>query len=87
MGRTNGTSTGRAGQHATGNPRARGGEATTTKRQKKSKTGEKVIIPTPQEWAEEQLKNAPPRSEEWARRVARIYCLDIGEDDEEKKAA
>jgi hypothetical protein len=36
---------------------------------------------TPEEWAEEQLKNAPPRSEEWARRVARIYCLDISDDD------
>jgi hypothetical protein len=33
----------------------RGGEATTTKRQKKTKTGEKVIIPTPEEWAEEGL--------------------------------
>ena len=54
--------------------------------QKKAKTGEKVIIPTPEEWAEEQLKNAPPRSEEWARRVARIYCLDIGDDNEEEKA-
>jgi len=32
---------------------------------------------TPQEWAEKQLENAPQRSEEWARRVARIYCLDI----------
>jgi hypothetical protein len=46
-------------------PRPRGGEATTTKRERKAKTGEKVIIPTPEEWAEEQLKNAPPRSEEW----------------------
>ncbi len=45
-----------------------------------------MIIPTPEEWAEEQLKNAPTRSEEWARRVARIYCLDIGDDDEEEKA-
>lgn len=44
---------------------------------------------TPQEWAEQQLKNAPPRSEEWARRVARIYCLNIGdgEDDETGKEA
>ena len=41
-----------------------------------------MIIPTPEEWAEEQLKTAPPRSEEWVRRVARIYCLDI--DDDEK---
>jgi hypothetical protein len=45
-----------------------------------------VIIPTPEEWAAEQLKNAPPRSEEWTRRVARIYRLDIGDDGEEKKA-
>ena len=63
-----------------------GGEAATTKRQKKAKTGEKVIIPTPEEWAEEQLKNAPPRSEEWAKRVAQIYCLDIGDDDGEEEA-
>ena len=58
-----------------------------TKRQKKAKTGEKVIIPTPEEWAEEQLKNAPPRSEEWARKVARIYCLDIDNDSNEEKTA
>jgi hypothetical protein len=63
-----------------------GGEAATKTRVKKEKSGEKVIIPTPEEWAEEQLKNAPPRSEEWAKRVARIYCLDIGDDDEEEKA-
>ena len=49
-------------------------------------------MPTPEEWAQEQLKNAPPRSEEWARRVARIYCLDIGDgerrqDGEEKQAS
>jgi hypothetical protein len=67
-------------------PCARGGEATTTKREKKEKTGRKVIIPTPEEWAEQQLKNAPPRSEEWARKVARIYCLDIGDENEEEKA-
>ena len=58
----------------------------TTKRKKKSKTGEKVIIPIPEEWAEEQLKNAPPRSEEWAKRVARIYCMDIGDEDDGEKA-
>ena len=40
-----------------------------------------MIVPTPEEWAEEQLKNAPPRSEESVKRVARIYCLDIGDDD------
>jgi len=45
-----------------------------------------VIIPTPEEWAEQQLKNAPQRSEEWARKVARIYCLDIGDENEEEKA-
>ena len=37
MRRTNGTSTQRAGRHAGRAPRARGGEATTTKRQKKAK--------------------------------------------------
>jgi hypothetical protein len=62
----------------------------TAKRDAESKDRRKVIIPTPGEWAEQQLKNAPPRSEEWARRVARIYCLDIGEGeggDEAKKAS
>ena len=68
-------------------PRPTGGEATTTKREKKAKAREKVIIPTPEEWAEEQLKSAPPRSEEWARKVARIYCLDIGDDSDEEKSA
>ena len=57
----------------------------TTKREKKKENREKVIIPTPEEWAQQQLKNAPPRSEEWAKRVARIYCLDIGDDDKEEK--
>jgi hypothetical protein len=37
-------------------------------------------MPTPEEWAEEQLKSAPQRSEEWAKRVARIYRLDVGND-------
>jgi hypothetical protein len=44
-----------------------------------------VIIPTPEEWAEKQLENAPTRSGEWARRIARIYCLDIGDIDREEK--
>jgi hypothetical protein len=45
-------------------------------------------IPTPEEWAQEQLKNAPVRSEAWARRVAAIYCLEIGEpvNDDERDA-
>lgn len=34
------------------------------------------IILTPEEWAHEQLKNAPTRSTDWARRVAQIYCLE-----------
>jgi hypothetical protein len=33
-------------------------------------------MPTPEEWAAEQLENAPARSPEWAQRVARIYGLD-----------
>lgn len=44
-------------------------------------------MPTPEEWAEQQLKNAPPRSEEWAKRVARIYCLDIGDGESSEKEA
>lgn len=32
-------------------------------------------VPTPEEWAAEQLENAPARSPEWAQRVARIYGL------------
>ena len=85
--RTNdGTNTERASRHDRPAPSPRGGEATTANRRKNPKTGEKVIIPTPEEWAEEQLKNAPSRSEEWAKKVARIYCLDIGDDDEEEKA-
>jgi len=39
-------------------------------------------MPTPEEWAKQQLKNAPHRSGEWARRVARIYCLEIDDDTE-----
>jgi hypothetical protein len=53
--------------------------ATTDKRKRKSANGEKVIRPTPEEWVEEQLKSAPQRSEKWAREVAQIYCLDIGD--------
>jgi hypothetical protein len=60
--------------------RTRRGDTTTTKHTKKSENREKVIIPTPEEWAQQQLKNAPPRSEEWAKRVASIYCLDIVDD-------
>jgi|GEM_PF-1027156 excisionase family DNA binding protein len=39
-------------------------------------------LPTPEQWAQEKLKYAPARSGEWARRVARIYCLDISDDRE-----
>src|SRR5271154_5663089 len=41
-----------------------------------------AVMPTPEQWAQEKLKHAPARSEEWARRVARIYCLDISDDQE-----
>jgi hypothetical protein len=58
----------------------------TTIPKEKAKDRKRVVIPTPEEWAEQQLENAPPRSEEWARRVARIYCLDIGGDDDEREA-
>jgi excisionase family DNA binding protein len=38
-----------------------------------------AVIPTPEQWAQEKLKHAPTRSEEWVRGVARIYCLDISD--------
>jgi hypothetical protein len=45
-------------------------------------------MPTPQEWAEEQLKKAPPRSREWARRVALIWQLETaGDQDDEREAS
>lgn len=44
-------------------------------------------VPTPQEWAQEQLKNAPGRSEGWARRgVARIYGLEADVTPDERDA-
>jgi hypothetical protein len=42
-------------------------------------------MPTPEEWARQQLENAPPRSEEWVRRVARIYCLNVSDDEEREE--
>lgn len=42
----------------------------------------RAVVPTPEQWAQEKLKEAPARSGEWARRVARIYCLDISGDQE-----
>jgi hypothetical protein len=38
-------------------------------------------IPTPEEWAQEQLKHAPERSREWAAKVAAIYGLELSADD------
>jgi hypothetical protein len=40
-----------------------------------------VKVPTPDEWAEQQLKNAPQRSDEWAKEVAAIYCLEIADEE------
>ena len=37
-------------------------------------------VPTPEQWAQEQLKNAPTRSRAWARAVAAIYGLDVREE-------
>jgi hypothetical protein len=36
--------------------------------------------PTPEQWAQEQLKHAPQRSRAWARAVATIYGLDISKE-------
>ncbi len=41
-----------------------------------------AVMPTPGQWAQEKLKHAPARSEEWARGVARIYSLNISDDQE-----
>ena len=41
-----------------------------------------AVMPAPGQWAQEKLQHAPDRSEEWARRVARIYYLDISDDQE-----
>jgi hypothetical protein len=37
-------------------------------------------VPAPEQWAQEQLKNAPTRSRAWARAVAAIYGLDVREE-------
>jgi hypothetical protein len=37
-------------------------------------------IPTPEEWAQEQLKHAPERSRAWAAKVAAIYGLELPAD-------
>ncbi|GGN10061.1 hypothetical protein GCM10011609_57310 [Lentzea pudingi] len=34
---------------------------------------DQVRIPTPREWAQQQLANAPERTPEWARSVAAVY--------------
>jgi hypothetical protein len=47
---------------------------------RKENQNPKSAIPTPEQWAREQLKNAPDRSREWAREVAAIYRLDIAEE-------
>jgi hypothetical protein len=36
--------------------------------------------PTPEQWAQEQLKHAPQRSRAWALKVAIIYGLDLPHD-------
>ncbi|MFC5099956.1 hypothetical protein [Kibdelosporangium philippinense] len=56
-----------------------------TRRVKRRTTGRRTnkpgnladTAPTPEEWAQEQLKNAPQRSPAWARSVAAIYGLEV----------
>jgi hypothetical protein len=38
-----------------------------------------LALPGMDEWVQEQLKRAPARSREWARRVAAIYGLELPE--------
>lgn len=54
-----------------------GREVSTAVTQTSDSDRKKVEIPTPEEWAREQLKKAPERSEQWAREVARIYLLTL----------
>lgn len=35
------------------------------------------LIPTPEQWAQQQLEHAPQRSRAWAGKVASIYGLDV----------
>ncbi|GAA3546225.1 hypothetical protein GCM10022222_32350 [Amycolatopsis ultiminotia] len=35
--------------------------------------------PTPEQWAQQQLVNAPERSRQWAKEVAGIYGLDLAD--------
>jgi hypothetical protein len=37
-------------------------------------------VPTPEQWAQQQLKSAPTRSRAWAQAVAAIYGLDVREE-------
>jgi hypothetical protein len=36
-----------------------------------------AAVPTPEQWAHEQLKHAPARSRAWGRKVAAIYGYDV----------
>lgn len=72
-----GTAPGRRGGQHCQHREGKGGDAVTRMSVDRADTGKKVMVPTPQQWAEEQLKNAPQRSQEWARRVAQIYGLDV----------
>ena len=46
-------------------------------RRQQRTTGDLGTVPTAEQWAHEQLKNAPLRSPAWARAVAAIYGLDV----------
>lgn len=61
--------------------------ATAESHKRETDNREKAKQPTPEEWAAEQLKKAPARSAEWARRVARIWGLEVDEDNQEEKAS
>ena len=48
-------------------------DATPNQNHVKENEDEQVRIPTPREWAQQQLANAPERTPEWARSVAAVY--------------
>lgn len=58
-------------------PRKKSTGRSTRRHDKSPHTKVAADAPTPEEWALQQLENAPQRSAEWVRKVATIYGLDV----------
>ncbi len=65
----------RAGRRVRGQPGASADPGPTSA--PTAPTSEPTTVPTPEQWAQEQLKKAPRRSQAWARAVATLYGLDM----------